>query len=48
MSFLETEKDELACSGYGNASATRQKERAAYKEFAASLSLDLPWTRERE
>lgn len=44
----ETEEEQLVCSGYEERRATSQKERTAYKEFAASLSLDLPWTRERE
>ncbi|MEC3942465.1 acyl-CoA thioesterase [Enterococcus mundtii] len=44
----ESAEEQLVCKGYDERRTTRQQERTAYKEFAANLSLDLPWTRERE
>lgn len=44
----ESAEEQLVCKGYEERRTARQRERTAYKEFAASLSLDLPWTRERE
>ncbi|THE14334.1 acyl-CoA thioesterase [Enterococcus hirae] len=44
----ETEEEKLVCSGYEKRRSARQTERKAYKEFAASLSTDLPWTRSED
>jgi len=40
----ETEEEQLVCGGYEKRRASRLEERSAYKEFAAKLSIDLPWS----
>lgn len=40
----ETKEEEMVCGGYEKRRISRLEERVAYKEFAANLSIDLPWS----
>ncbi|MGX7195347.1 acyl-CoA thioesterase [Enterococcus olivae] len=40
----ETEEEQMVCAGYEKRRDQRLKERSEYKGFAASLSIDLPWS----
>ncbi|GCF94996.1 acyl-CoA thioesterase [Enterococcus florum] len=43
----ETEEEKMVCAGYKKRRAHRLHERDDYKEFAAELSLELPWADEK-
>ncbi len=40
----ETAEEQLVCGGYEQRRNHRLAERSAYKEFAAQLTIDLPWS----
>lgn len=38
-----TDEEKMVCQGYEERRSSRLAERAAYKEFSANLSVELPW-----